>query len=164
MKKNIVVLMVAMAVFLVSSTVFSLQPLQRGSVQKLGFSLKDIKGNTVSLSDFEGQGVILFFWTTWCPHCREQLVTFNNEYDAMRALGIQLVSIDIGESENVVKRFAQKNSLAYPVLLDYNSTVAEQYEVNGVPTVILISKERAILEYSYRLPSNYKEYFSKNGS
>ena len=164
MKKRIIVSIVLLLAFFMSCKVASSQRLQQVSSQKLDFSLKDIKGNTVSLSDFEGQGVILFFWTTWCPHCRNQLIEFNKKYKDIVASGIQLVSIDVGESEGVVRRFVQKNSLAYPVLLDYNNEVSEQYDVSGVPTIVLISKERTILDFSYRLPSNYRDYFSKNGS
>ncbi len=155
MKRRIIAMIVLMLIFFVSCESASSQR----SPQMLDFSLQDIDDATVSLSDYEGQDVILFFWTTWCPHCRNQLIEFNKEYKDIMASGIQLISIDVGESKNKVRRFMDKLSLAYPVLLDYNNNVTQQYGVRGVPTIILISKDRTILDSSHRLPSNYKEDF-----
>ena len=137
----------------------SLTPTQQAGKNAYVFSLQDTGGNTVSLSDFKGKGVILFFWTTWCPHCRSQLKEFNREYDAIRDSGIELISINVGESRSVVERYRSKYSLVYPVLLDYNRRTSSNYGVIGVPTIILVSEDGRIVKSAHYLPSNYIEYF-----
>ena len=120
------------------------------------FTLQDLSGNNISLSDFYGKPVILFFWTTWCPHCRRALSNFNNEYDNLKNIGIELLAIDVGESESRVESFINKNSITYPVLLDHSGDVSKEYDVLGVPTVILINKEGGIVSVSNGLPADYK--------
>lgn len=125
------------------------------------FTLQDLSGNNASLSDFYEQSVVLFFWTTWCPHCRRALSNFNNEYENLKSEGIELLAIDIGESEARVENFIKKYSIQYPILLDYNSDVAQKYGVMGVPTVILINKEGSVVSVSHTFPTNYKSLLSE---
>lgn len=122
-----------------------------------GFVLEDLSGNNVSLSDFEEKPIILFFWTTWCPHCRNQITNFNNKYEDLKSAGIELLAIDIGESKARVQSFLGRYSIKFPVLLDVDSKVAYKYRVVGVPTIILISKEGNIVLFSHTLPDNYQD-------
>ena len=145
--------------FLLLFVCCSLAPQKQTGGDASDFSLESVGGATVSLSDYKGSDVILFFWTTWCPHCRKRLVDLNEKYEDMVASGIKLISIDVGESKSIAKRFRDKYSLAYPVLLDYNKRVAIEYGVIGVPTTILISKDGKILKSSTILPYNYKDLF-----
>jgi peroxiredoxin len=121
------------------------------------FTLQDLAGKSVTLSGFQGKGVILFFWATWCPYCRKEISALNGEYQNMLASDIKLLAVDIGESKERVENFMKKYSINYPMLLDSDSSVATKYGVVGVPTIVLISKEGKILSVSNDLPSNYKE-------
>lgn len=121
------------------------------------FTLKDLSGNDVSLSDFKDKAVILFFWTTWCPHCRKEITNFINKYEDLKSADIELLAIDIGESKARVESFLSRYSIKFPLLLDVDSKVAYKYRVVGVPTIILISKEGNIVSLSHTLPDNYQD-------
>lgn len=120
------------------------------------FTLSDLSGNSVSLSDFEGKPVILFFWTTWCPHCRRELADFAREYENLKSMGIELLTIDIGESKARIESFIKSYSAEFPILIDKDANVANKYGVVGVPTIILISKQGDIVSLSHTLPDNYQ--------
>lgn len=137
---------------------FQLKP---KDVKVSDFTLQNLEGESISLSDFNDKAVILFFWTTWCPHCRRELINFNREYEELKASNIELLAIDIGESKAKVKSFVSKNSLKYPILLDADNRVAYKYDVVGVPTIILISKQREIVSVLHSLPSNYKDLLAE---
>ena len=120
------------------------------------FTLTDLSGNDISLSGFHDKSFILFFWTTWCPHCRRVLSNFKDEYENLKNEGIELLAIDVNESKERVESFVSKNSIIYPVLLDLDGEVSKKYSVLGVPTVILINKEGGIVSVAHDLPSDYK--------
>ncbi|MFC1708926.1 peroxiredoxin family protein [Candidatus Omnitrophota bacterium] len=156
MKK--IILILALGLLLCSKS-YALDFFQSNSKNMVvsDFTLQDLSGNSVSLSDFKDKGVILFFWTTWCPHCLRELTNFNEEYEDLKSSGIELLAIDIGESKRRVESFVNRHSIGFPILLDPNSSVAREYNVVGVPTIILISKQGDIVSVSHALPSDYKK-------
>jgi len=123
-----------------------------------GFSLYDLNGNLVNLSDFKGRPVILFFWATWCPYCREKFPQLAQEYPNMKSKNIVFLAVDIGEQKSRVESyFKSKNiQIEFPVLLDQNSKVASGYNIVGIPTFIVIGSQGQILFSGNSFPSDYE--------
>jgi peroxiredoxin len=125
------------------------------------FTLTGVDGQTVCLKDYQGRGIILFFFTTWCPHCQDKFPMLINEYEAIKKDGLDLLVIDVGESEVKVKSYAQKQNAPFAVLLDSNMDVAKAYGVMGVPSFFLINKEGKIVNEGHELPGNYRSLLGK---
>jgi peroxiredoxin len=105
------------------------------------FSLKDLNGNQVSLSDYKGKPVLLFFWATWCVACKEDIVLLEKFSEGKRdRLAILTVAID-GEKEARVKSVVKKNKITLPVLLDIKERTARKYGVRMVPSAFIINQE-----------------------
>jgi peroxiredoxin len=105
------------------------------------FSLKDLNGNQVSLSDYKGKPVLLFFWATWCMACKEDIVLLEKFSEEKRdRLKILTVAID-GEKEARVKRVVKKRKITLPVLLDIKERTARKYGVRMVPSAFIINRE-----------------------
>lgn len=133
---------------------------KKGSSEKVAapdFSLESVSGKTVSLSDLKGKGVILFFFTTWCPYCRSKIPVISKEYSQYQSQGIEFLLIDTGESKIKIASFIAKEHLTFDVLLDSRMKASEDYGVMGVPTFILISKEGFVVYEGNELPHNYAE-------
>ncbi len=110
------------------------------------FTLQSIGKESVSLSNYKGNNpVLLLFWTTWCPYCRDQLMAANRKYPELKKAGVELLAINVAESVGKVDKFVRLRNLNYPVVLDNNSSVSEAYSVMGVPFYVLIDKEGKIL-------------------
>jgi len=124
-----------------------------------GFELADLGGVTLKLSDYQGkQPVMLLFWTTWCPFCRTELKDLNRRYSQLKNENIEILAINIGESENRVKAFIESRPVDYRILLDEDSSVADNYGLVGVPTYILIDKNGKIVSKGNGFPERkYKE-------
>ena len=123
------------------------------------FSLTATSGKTVTMSYFRGvRPVLLFFWTTWCPYCVRQMKMLNEKYEKMSAEGIEVIPINVGESEEKVLRFLSRNRISIPSFLDGYGTVSDTYRLIGVPTYILVDREGRILLQTNEFP--YKEYKS----
>jgi len=124
------------------------------------FSLWDLRQNLVSLSDYRGKyPVILFFWTTWCPYCREELLGLNERNPQLVEEGWQVFAIDVGESERRVRGYLENSPLILRVLLDEDRQASRSFKVIGVPTFIFLGKEAEILFKGHSFPEHdYREF------
>jgi len=113
------------------------------------FSLKDLQGNIFKLSNQRGKPVLIFFGTTWCPSCRNELPFYKEIYETYTKRSMEIIYINIMESREKVARFVKANSLPFKILLDENGEIATKYEVVGVPTLVLIDKERVIIKITH---------------
>jgi peroxiredoxin len=161
---QVVALCVLSLLVLSSQHVAASASLNRESLQGAAapnFTLATVSGKSVSLKELKGKSVILFFFTTWCPYCREKFPTLAKEYDKYRDEGIELLAINGGETKAKVSSFMSKEQASIDVLLDSGLKTAESYGVIGVPTFILISKDGIVVYEGNDLPRNYKELLSK---
>jgi thiol-disulfide isomerase/thioredoxin len=123
---------------------------ERISAGKAGFdfSLPDLQGAKVSLSDFRGKVVLVEFWATWCPPCREsipELTTLSAKY-ADRGLVLLAISVDKGgDVAATVSSFAREHGVTYPVLLD-DGKVNTRFGVTSIPALFLIDKNGALVK------------------
>lgn len=116
------------------------------------FTLKDLSGKSVTLSDFKGKSnVLVHFGTTWCPPCIAEIPKLN---ELSRAYGDKLVIlyVDINEMEGIVRKLVQDKGIQYTTLLDPTGEVANSYNVTGIPQNILIDKDGMIRARKIAIP------------
>ncbi len=110
------------------------------------FVLKDLNGRRYRLSDVKGkQPVLIIFSTTWCPSCKEEIPHFKSLHETYAKRGLEIVNIDLQESQEKVAKFATRNGLPYRVLLDEDGAVGGIYEIRGVPSMVLVDQNGNIL-------------------
>ncbi len=105
------------------------------------FTLKDIEGNTVHLSDYEGQTVLINFWATWCPPCRAEMPALKAYYEAHQDEGFVILAINAQEGLSQVRQFAYDYRLPFPVLLDETACAISGYGVQSFPTSIIVGPD-----------------------
>ncbi len=108
------------------------------------FQLPDLDGQSISLSDFRGEPVLINFWASWCGPCRYEMPFIQEVYEEWSARGLVVLAINKGESLSTAKDFIQSGNYSFPVLLDINQYVALEYNVRGLPTTFFIDKEGMI--------------------
>jgi peroxiredoxin len=118
------------------------------------FTLPEPGGGQVSLGQFIGKKpVLLVFWATWCPRCKEEVPVINKMHREPPTGGkVQILALDFMESEKKVNAFIAKKKVAYPVLLDRRGRVARKYKVVGIPTYILFDRDGKMLVRDHDLP------------
>jgi peroxiredoxin len=106
------------------------------------FTLKNLYGNQVSLSDFKGKPVLITFWATWCDSCKEELPVLEKFSVGKRdQLATLLITID-GERKGAVQKIVSQNKITLPVLLLLKEKVMDQYGVRGwVPLTFLVDQQ-----------------------
>jgi len=123
--------------------------------------LNDLNGKPVNLSSYKMKPTILFFWTTWCPYCRKEIIELNRLYPEMKKEGISVLAINIGEADDKVQNFFKDFDVNLRVLLDVDSLSAEEYNVMGVPTYVFISDSGSLISDRHNLPENYRSLLFK---
>jgi thiol-disulfide isomerase/thioredoxin len=108
------------------------------------FSLNDLQGIEVRLSDYQGQPVLINFWATWCPPCREEMPLFSEFYLANQDSGFVILAVDVGEEWDLVADFAYEQNLPFPVLLDPDQQFAGALRINAYPTSVLVGRDGKI--------------------
>lgn len=132
-----------------------------GNVFAANFILNDLSGLPVDVSNFKGQPVILFFWTTWCPYCREELKNLNRQYAQMTKEGIVVLAVNVQEPEYRIKKFFTGYTLNFRVLLDRSGLLFYNYNLMGVPTFIFLDRLGQVVSRTNRLPLDYKSLLFK---
>lgn len=110
------------------------------------WQLKDLGGKPVKFSDFAGKVVVMDFWGTWCPPCREELPKFQELYVKYKDHpGVAFLSMNWekpgGEPAarlKLVSDFMEKNKYTFPVIIDHDRVAVEAYDIPGFPTVFII--------------------------
>jgi peroxiredoxin len=115
-----------------------------GKVMAPDFSLQDTSGKIHRLSDYRGRPVIINFWTTWCPPCREELPSMNRAWHQIEEEGIAMLAINMGEDEDTIFIFSADYPTDFPVLMDQLGEVIEQWPVKGLPTTYVIAPDGTI--------------------
>lgn len=108
------------------------------------FVLEDMGNHTIQLSDFKGRGVILNFWGTWCEPCRQEMPYLESQYNSYINNGVEILAINIAESEIAIESFVERYGLTFPVLKDKDQAVTKAYDVIPIPTSYLIDKNGTI--------------------
>ena len=103
------------------------------------FVLADIDGNQYRLSDYRGQVVIINFWATWCPPCRAEMPSMQRAWQQLEKEGILMLGINVGEDEDTIFQFTANYPVEFPLLMDQDSRVINQWPVRGLPTTFVVS-------------------------
>jgi len=111
------------------------------------FSLPDLDGKMVSLSDYRGKVVLLNIWATWCPPCVEEMPSMEKLYQELQAEGFEILAVSIDESgAQDVLPFMKKHKLSFPALIDSRGTLKGLYQTTGVPESFIIDKDGMLVE------------------
>lgn len=124
--------------------------IQAVNVEVEDFQLNTIDHKQMKLSDFKGKKVLINFWTTWCPPCKEEMPHLNEYYkEFAKEHNVEILAINITDEEILVsdvEKFAQKNNIKFPILLDETGKVSIDFRVISIPTSFIVNEEGNIIE------------------
>jgi len=113
--------------------------------RSIDFTLSDLSGKKVSLSNYRGQVVFLNFWATWCPPCRGEMPSMERLYRKLKDKGLVVLAVDLQEDAKSVQKFVNELKLTFPVVLDSDGRVGATYGARSIPTSYLIGRDGSAL-------------------
>lgn len=139
--KRIFVLIVLTAALALGCTDKSAQP---DASTPSDFALQDMSGKTVKLSDYKGKVVLLEFWATWCPPCRESVPGLEKLHKAYKGKGLVVLALSLDQGNwDEVKSFIAHQGITYAVLQATDEVTAD-YQVRSIPMTLVVNKEGKI--------------------
>lgn len=111
------------------------------------FRLVDLEGKPQSLSQYRGKVVLVNFWATWCKPCTTEMPAMQAMYDKLRDKGFVVLAVNELEDEAKVREHIQQHGHTFPVLMDRDNKVANQFGVFGLPVSVFIDEKGVVQEY-----------------
>jgi peroxiredoxin len=115
-----------------------------GNIKAPDFELPDTEGKVHRLSDYRGKTVIINFWTTWCPPCREEIPSMNRAWESLREDDVVILAINMGEDEDTIFIFTADYPADFPLLMDSDGAVIADWPVKGLPTTYVVAPDGSI--------------------
>lgn len=110
------------------------------------FTLDNLEGKKVRLSDFKGKVVLLDFWATYCLPCHEAIPALQQLQDSYKEEGFEVIGISVDSYSGHVPDFVKEHAMRYAVVLDPAKSTAESYGFSQLPTTFLIGRDGKVLQ------------------
>lgn len=111
------------------------------------FSGTDLQGIRHSFSDYQGKRLVLYFWATWCPACRQDTQNIQNLFPKLQEKGIEFLSVSIDKDREKLTAYVEESRVTFPVLFDgkgWDNAVSSAYSVQSTPSFVVISPKGSI--------------------
>jgi peroxiredoxin len=108
------------------------------------FRLTDLDGNPIRLADLRGKAVWINFWASWCPPCQSETPIMRDTYEQYRDRGLELVAVQVQETVDQGRRYAETYGLDYTIGADVSGHVFRAYRVYALPTQFFIDPDGRI--------------------
>lgn len=105
------------------------------------FTLKSRSGENLRLLEQRGQVVMINFWASWCGPCRQEMPHLQAIHEEYVDYGFTLLGVNVDEKSELAERFLAQVPVSFPVLFDPTSSVSQLYQVDAMPTTVLIDRD-----------------------
>jgi peroxiredoxin len=164
MKRFILVLLPLVIVLFVCAEAEKTSIFGNNSPQASDFTVKDLKGREISLSNYSGKVVFLNFWATWCGPCKAEIPDLIEAYKQYKDKGMEIIGISLDRiSPKSVLKFAEKYKINYPIIMGTEKILNDYDPGPYIPTTIIIDQEGKIRHrhIGYMNKETLKSYFLK---
>ena len=127
---------------LLLATLLAVMPVTAGQMGAAApdFTLPDASGKQISLSDFEGQVVLINFWASWCGPCREEMPLLDELAQRYEPLGFTMLGVNVEEDSTLADKFLAGTPVNFPILYDRENSVSKKYDVIAMPSTVIVGR------------------------
>lgn len=115
----------------------------------IDFTIPDLNGRLVKLSDYRGKVVLLNFWATWCPPCQWEMPSMQQLYEKFRGRDFEMLAIAGDDSIADVKKFITEKKYTFKALWEADRKTGKSYWIRSIPTTFIIDKRGVIVQRDF---------------
>ncbi|MCC5793228.1 MAG: TlpA family protein disulfide reductase [Chromatiales bacterium] len=108
------------------------------------FTLQQRGGGEVTLSGLRGEVVMINFWATWCPPCRQEMPHLDQIYRRFGRMGFTLLGVNVEQNSRLADAFLRDVPVTFPILLDPEERVSRLYNVPAMPSTVVVDRQGAV--------------------
>jgi peroxiredoxin len=108
------------------------------------FESKDLGGTAQSIEKYRGSVLVLHFWATWCPYCRNEIPELTELQTQWADKGVRVLAVSTDQDARKLEQFLAKSPVPYPVVHD--PAIAGQYAVSGIPVTYVVGRDGRIVQ------------------
>ncbi|MEM1262571.1 MAG: TlpA disulfide reductase family protein [Pseudomonadota bacterium] len=123
------------------------------------FTLDSFSGDTLSLTDFRGDVIMINFWATWCGPCREEMPILDELYSRYNRAGFQLLGVNIDDEPQRAKDMIAELGVSFPVLFDSSKQVSELYAVQAMPVSVMVDRQGMVRYVHHGYKPGYEDKY-----
>src|SRR5690349_13018523 len=122
------------------------------------FALRSLQQQTLRLSEFRGEVVLINFWASWCGSCRQAMPAFNAMYEKYNRVGLVMLSINMDDELHRAEEMSASLKIPFPVLFDERKEVGKLYSLDQMPLTVLVDRAGTVQQVfvSYHLGDERK--------
>ena len=121
-----------------------LAPASTANVEGGNFTLKSAEGANIRLSEYRGQVVMLNFWASWCGPCRQEFPHLDALQPKYTPLGFTILGINVEQDRSAAEKILRDIPVTFPILFDAENVVSELYDVDAMPTTLLLDRNGVV--------------------
>jgi peroxiredoxin len=143
-RRVLFLVMIGMIGFALYQAVFRADARPEEGREAPDFRLETLDGQTMSLKDLRGKGVMLNFWGSWCEPCRTEMPAMQQVYEKYKDQGFVIAAVNIAETDVTASAFARQYGLTFPILMDRDRAVTKRYKIGPIPSSFFIGPDGVI--------------------
>lgn len=116
----------------------------KGSGTAPDFTLETFDGARLTLSDLRGQVVVINFWASWCPPCREEADYLEATWRDYQDRGVVFIGVDYGDTDEEALAYIEEFDITYPNGPDLGTRISQAYRIQGVPETFFVAKDGSL--------------------
>jgi len=110
------------------------------------FTLTTFEGESHTLSDYQGQVVVINFWASWCGPCELEAADLEQAWRDYKKRGVLFLGVDYVDTETEARAYLQKRGVTYPNGPDLRTAISQAYRIKGVPETYIVGKDGSVAE------------------
>ena len=112
------------------------------------FNLETLSGDSISLADFKGQPVLIFFWASWCSVCKRTMPGLQSVYEEFHEQGFEILAVNstLQDTLSSAVSYYEGQQYTFPFLIDPDGIVTKAYQTRALPTSILINPDGIVVD------------------
>ena len=150
-RKNRLIIRTVVLLLLLGAVIFAIASKKTEKVLAVGdyapdFEVVDLEGNKHRLSDYQGEGVFLNFWGSWCGPCKTEMPFMENQSKEFKDKGVHILALNIKDTRLKAETFRDQYGLTFPIAQDKDESIRRAYNVIPLPTTVLIDPDGKIID------------------